>query len=103
MLVDGTGSFAIARAAGFQMLVMSRIRQLGAKKSGQNIPKNRYGTTIAEPMVETRAELPFIGDQVACLSHDQAARSGPASLSWGNLDDSPSWSIVNLPARRLGE
>ena len=28
-------------------------------------------------MVETRAELPFIGDQVVCLSHDQAARSGP--------------------------
>src|SRR6516165_6134788 len=27
-------------------------------------------------MVETRAELPFIGDQVVCLSHDQAARSG---------------------------
>jgi len=23
-------------------------------------------------MVETRAELPFIGDQVVCLSHDQA-------------------------------
>jgi len=31
-------------------------------------------------MVETRAELPFIGDQVVCLSHDQAARSGPASM-----------------------
>jgi hypothetical protein len=29
-------------------------------------------------MVETPAELPFIGDQVVCLSHDQAARSGPA-------------------------
>jgi len=29
-------------------------------------------------MVETRAELPFIGDQIVCLSHDQAARSGPA-------------------------
>src|SRR5215471_18503299 len=26
-------------------------------------------------MVETLAELPFIGDQVVCLSHDQAARS----------------------------
>jgi hypothetical protein len=31
-------------------------------------------------MVETRAELPFIGDQVVCLSHDQAARR-PAPLS----------------------
>jgi ribosome-binding protein aMBF1 (putative translation factor) len=25
--------------------------------------------------VETRAELPFIGDQIVCLSHDHAARS----------------------------
>jgi hypothetical protein len=52
------------------MLVMSRIRHaaivpkpLGA---GQNIPKNRCRTTIAERMVETRAKLPFIGDQVVC-------------------------------------
>ena len=29
-------------------------------------------------IVETLAELPFIGDQVVCLSHDQGARSGPA-------------------------
>src|SRR5215470_7947209 len=49
-----------------------------AKKSGQNIPKNRCRTTKAERMVETRVELPFIGDQTVCLSHDQAARSGPA-------------------------
>ena len=28
--------------------------------------------------METLAELPFIGDQVVCLSHDQAARSEPA-------------------------
>jgi hypothetical protein len=34
--------------------------------------KNRCRTTIAERMVETLAELPFIGDQVVCLSHDQA-------------------------------
>ena len=54
------------------MLVMSRIRHATivlnrsepAKNSGQNIPKNRYRTTIAERMVETLAELPFIGDQV---------------------------------------
>src|SRR5215831_15434166 len=53
------------------------LNRLGAgqKKSGQNIPKNRLRTTIAERMVETRAELPFIGDQIVCLSHDQAARS----------------------------
>jgi hypothetical protein len=48
-----------------------------AKKSGQNIPKNRCRTTIAERMVETLAGLPFIGDQVVCLSHDQAARIPP--------------------------
>ena len=27
--------------------------------------------------METLAELPFIGDQVVFLSHNQAARSGP--------------------------
>ena len=69
---------------GFRMLVMSRIRHAAlslnrsepAKKGGQNIPKNRCRTTVAEPMVETRAEPPFIGDQVGCLSHNQAARLG---------------------------
>src|SRR5262252_9218973 len=61
--------------------VMRRLslnRSEPAKKSGQNIPKNRCRTTMAERMGETPAELPFIGDQVVCLSHDQAARSGPA-------------------------
>jgi len=74
---------------GFQMLVMSRIRHAAlslnrsepAKKGGQNIPKNRCRTTVAEPMVETRAELPFIGDQVGCLSHNQAARLGGREAS----------------------
>ena len=37
------------------------LNRLGA---GQNIPKNRCRTTVAERMVETLAELPFIGDQV---------------------------------------
>ena len=73
---------AIARTnAGYEPAsVMRRLslnRSEPAKKSGQNIPKNRYRTTIAERMVETPAELPFIGDQVVCLSHNQAARSGP--------------------------
>jgi hypothetical protein len=58
---------------------LSLNRSEPAKKSGQNISKNRCRTTIAERMVETLAELPFIGDQVVCLSHDQAARSGPAT------------------------
>ena len=30
---------------------------------------------IPERMAETLAELPFIGDQVVCFGHDQAARS----------------------------
>jgi hypothetical protein len=47
-----------------------------SEPSGQNIPKNHCRTTIAERMMETLAELPFIGDQVVCLSHDQAAPSG---------------------------
>jgi hypothetical protein len=34
--------------------------------------------------VETLAELPFIGDQVVCLSHDRAARSGPAESIWAH-------------------
>jgi hypothetical protein len=32
-------------------------------------------------MVETRAELPFIGDQIVCLSHDQAARSADCGIA----------------------
>jgi hypothetical protein len=47
-----------------------------AKKSDQNIPKNRCRTTIAERMMETLAELPLTGDQVVCLSREPAARSG---------------------------
>src|ERR1700740_1929511 len=61
---------------------LSLNQLVAGQKSGQNIPKNRCRTTIPERMVETPAELPFIGDQVVCLSHNQAARSGPASMSW---------------------
>ena len=67
-----------------------------AGRSVAGIPKNRCRTTIAERMVETRAELPFIGDQIVCLSHDHAARriSWPAmrtlrvgsSASWAQHD-----------------
>ena len=45
------------------------------------IEKNRCRTTVAERMGETLAELPFIGDQIVCLSHDQAARNGSATPS----------------------
>jgi len=46
---------------------LSLNRSVPATKSGQNILKNRCRTTIAERMVETLAELPFIGDQVGLL------------------------------------
>ena len=52
-------------------------------------PENRCRTTIAEQMVETRAELPFFGDQVG-LFRAQPGRPrrtcnsrGVACLSWG--------------------
>ena len=44
------------------------------KKSGQNIPKNRCRTTIAERVMETLAELPLTGDQVVCLSHEPVVK-----------------------------
>jgi hypothetical protein len=66
---------------------LSLNRSEPAQKSGQNIPNNRCRTTIAERMVETRAELLFIGDQVICLSHDQAARSGRPEARQGSLSD----------------
>src|SRR6516225_8848170 len=53
---------------------LSLNRSEPATKSGQNIPKSRCRTTIAERMVETLAELPFIGDQVGCLSHNGGVR-----------------------------
>jgi hypothetical protein len=69
---------------------LSLNRSEPAKKSGQNIPKNRCRTTIVERMVETLAELPFIGDQVVCLSHDQAARGHPAVAGTRHCGRSPS-------------
>src|SRR6516164_8849596 len=55
---------------------LSFNRSEPAKKSDQNIPKNHCRTTIAERMVETRAELPLPGIRSSTLSHDQAARGG---------------------------
>ena len=49
-----------------QPLVQTFLNRSELPKSGQNIPKNRCWTTIAERMAERRAELPFIGDQVVC-------------------------------------
>ena len=45
------------------------------KKSGRCIPKNRCRTTVAERLVKTRAELPLMGDQIICLSHEHAGPS----------------------------
>ena len=70
------------------MLVMDRVchaailpsrddRAERAKQSSQNISKNRSPTAVAEPIGEALAELPFTGDQVVCLGHDQAAWSRP--------------------------
>ena len=42
------------------------------KRAAQNILKYRCRTTVAERMVETLAELPFIGGRSSGLSHDQA-------------------------------
>ena len=44
----------------------------GPKQCSQNIQKNRCRTTVAEPIGETLAELPFTGDQAVCLGHEQA-------------------------------
>jgi len=61
MTATGDDAVAIARTAGFRMLVMSPHPSCGdcpltasepVKKSGQNIPKNRCRTTMAERMVE---------------------------------------------------
>src|SRR5262244_2612006 len=62
-----------------------------AKKSGQNIPKNRCRTTIAERMMETLAELPFIGDQVVCLSHEPGRPQRNAIPSSAPALGSPEW------------
>src|SRR5215469_15567468 len=55
-----------------------------AKKSGQTIPKNRCRTTVAERMMETLAELPFMGDQVS-----RAGESHPRALAEPDVRLSP--------------
>jgi hypothetical protein len=64
------------------------------------IQKNRPRTTVAEPIGETLAELPFTGDQAVCLGHEQAAWSGPASTR--EASDTPLASdavSVTMPVR----
>ena len=45
------------------------------------IQKNRSRTTVAEPIGETLAELPFTGDQVVCLSHVSRRKKNPSTIS----------------------
>src|SRR6516164_1304367 len=48
------------------------------------IQKNRYRTTIAKRMVETRAELPFIGDQVGLFRAQPGRRKRTCNSAWRN-------------------
>ena len=93
------------------MLVMDRVRHAaihpsamtarsGPKQCSQNIQKNRCRTTVAEPIGETLAELPFTGDQAVCLGlgHDQAAWSGPERQPPMLTSRSRSWRATESPA-----
>jgi len=68
---------AIARAAGFRVLVMSPHPSCGdcpltarsRAKRGVKISRKTVAGQQYLSGVETLAELPFIGDQVVCLSH----------------------------------
>ena len=55
-------------------------------------------TRMLKRMVETLAELLFIGDQVVCLSHDQAVRSGPAPTRLSRQKRPLAIPAVPLPA-----
>jgi hypothetical protein len=52
--------------------------------------------------VETLAELPFIGDQVVRLSHDQGARSGPAERGASVDACSGALEMLNPPMESWG-
>ena len=76
------------------MLVMSRIRHAAirlqpATKSGQDIPKNRCRTTIAEAdSGNAIGTALYIGDQVVCFKprppapRSRSARTGSAAAPW---------------------
>ena len=63
------------------------------KRADQNIPKNRCRTKIPERMVETRAELPFIGDQVGLLK----PRPGRPQRPVGTAAGGGIWRGVHCP------
>ena len=78
------------------MLVMDRVRHAailpsamtarsGPKQRSQNIQKNRCRTTVAEPIGETLAELPFTGDQAVCLGHDECRDETMIQLHGGPI------------------
>ena len=95
---------------------LSLNRSEPAKKSGQNIPKNHCRTTMAERMVETLAELPFIGDQAdpLSLSHppdtaakamlrSRAAGSGPLFPGSSPTDRQSMTKVVLVRSRSRGK
>ena len=43
------------------------------------------------------AELPFTGDQVVCLGHDQATSSGPVPVEARRPPEAHSWRASRLP------
>jgi len=58
---------------------LSLNRSEPAKKSGQNITKNRYRTTVAEPIAGNASGTALYRvTRSVCLRRNQAARSGPA-------------------------
>ena len=88
MTATGDDAVAIARTAGFRMLVMSPHPSCGdcpltasepAKKSGQISRKIVVGQQKLSGWWKTLAELPFIGDQVVCLGQKRqpAAKVAP--------------------------
>jgi hypothetical protein len=78
---------------------LSLNRSEPAKKSGQNIPKNRCRTTVAERMMETLAELPLMGDQVGLFKAQPKRAQTGAMTAAGNvcsfLPHTAPWDQVN--------
>jgi hypothetical protein len=74
---------------------LSLNQLVAGQKSGQNIPKNRCRTTIPERMVETRAELPFTGDQVGLFRAQPGRRSMRARVVRCNeINQNNNWKSI---------
>jgi hypothetical protein len=109
------GRRALARTSGHQNASIAEIAKaspvswFSSTNSRSSCPGRRERLKVFTPfglpaparrpplrrIVETLAELPFIGDQVVCLSHDQAARSG-----WGKaIGEGRSQRCSRMPKR----